>query len=155
MNNWRFTLFGKWQVIKRAKPEDQECINFFSEIRRQILNEELDAVIFHVPNEFSGTYSPLYGALLKAMGKVSGMADYVVLTRNKGFLIEFKRPDGKGKQRERQKAVQEWAESAGVEYYLVTQASEALSLIKNYTLLLKETSSSHLLKFFEADAKRS
>lgn len=121
-------LFGKVPRIGgKPKPEDTICLEFADWLRKETLKGTLPFIWCHVPNEFSGKTSHLYGALKSAMGRVKGMSDYVFLGANKSFVIEFK-AEGK-KQTEHQVAVQFWCEARDVPYYLCYTAEEGRNVV--------------------------
>lgn len=94
-----------------------------------ILDGQLKAVIFHVPNEFSGTKAPIFGMVQKAMGVIPGAPDYIVMKNGKGMAFEFKVPGGRLS--EKQKAFKEWCEDSGVEYHIFTSADDAIQKINS------------------------
>lgn len=125
-------LFGKCPKMGgKLKPEDKECVEFADWLRKETLKEALPFVWCHVPNEFSGHKSHIYGALKTAMGRVKGAADYWFLGKN-SFVIEMKQT-GK-KQSDFQIAFQFWCESVGIPYYLCFTAEEAKGLVKKESL---------------------
>ena len=85
---------------------------------------------FHVPNE--GFRSPIMGRLMKRMGLVPGVADFVIVQPAKPhaqvWFLELKTEHGH--QSESQKRFERRCKDAGVEYVLargLEQALEALS----------------------------
>ena len=129
MQDFVKVLFGKWAIVKNidTKLEDYECIKLASALRALLFEGKLKCTFTHIANEHSGAKRPRFGLKLKAMGKVSGAADYVFISDDgRGIWVEMKRPDGKGRQSAEQKAFQEWG---GGNYHLCTTAQQVIDLL--------------------------
>lgn len=113
--------------------ESAECIEFMEGCKKLILGGYMRAVVAHVANEYSGDNKPIFGQIQKAMGKIKGFPDYVVLWSDGGGGLEFK--FGKGKQSDDQKNVQHWCEEMGVAYDVVYSAQEAFAVIESWGVL--------------------
>lgn len=124
----RFIFLNAPKVIgTKLDPEAGECIRFADWFRGAIVAGDFSGIYFHVPNE--GTYStqkrPVFAAVQKAMGKINGAPDYVFMWGAGAGIIEFKRPDGKGKLSEEQQALQRICQRAGVNHAVCLSAEEA------------------------------
>jgi hypothetical protein len=77
-------------TIKRAHPEDDECIALVQHIE---LRKRPGLVYWHVPNE--GKRGRAWAGRLKAMGLRSGVSDYIFLRHGRVFALEYKREKGR------------------------------------------------------------
>lgn len=113
---------------KTIGKEAKECIEFSNYMKAATLNNSFVGVFFHVANEFSGNKNPNFGILLKHMGKINGVSDFVIIHPSKTIMIEFKK---KGETlSENQKIFRDWCIKAGIDYYLVYLAVEAIEILK-------------------------
>lgn len=92
------------------------------------LENTLNAVWFHVANEVSNGHQYAFGAKLKAMGKLPGVADFVFLAPHKGGALELKY--AKGKLSEPQETFRDWCKSKDVVYGVARTLDEAINWIK-------------------------
>lgn len=132
---WIEQIFCKIPIIKKAKGEDAICINFASKLQRLTRQGEFKCVWFHVANEYAGKERKLFGAKLKAMGKVSGVSDYVFMRGGKNLAIEFKTKAKTSKQSEGQKAFEAWCKENGVPYHIARSSQEGFDILKQHGLL--------------------
>lgn len=137
--NFLADLFGKVPIVKNAKGENAICIDFANHLQRETRQERFNTVWFHVANEFAPEKDnkekqkkkfSVFGCVLKAMGKLAGVADYIFLWGGGCGCIEFKTPTGK--QSEAQKRFQAWCESCGVPYEIATSKEEGLDILKRW-----------------------
>lgn len=128
--NFLADLFGKVPIVKNAKGENAICIDFAKDLQRETRQGRFPTVWFHVANEFAGKQRPLFGAILKAMGKLAGVADYIFLWGSGCGCIEFKTPTGK--QSKAQERFQAWCESYGIPYEIATSKEEGLDILKRW-----------------------
>lgn len=86
------------------------------------------AYVFHVANERKTSYA--YGAKLRRMGVISGVADYCVLYDGGCVaFIEFKR-DAKCKLSDNQSKFKEMCKILKIPYLLTHDCDEAIAFIK-------------------------
>lgn len=87
-------------------------------------------VAFHCPN--GGKRAALAAAKLKACGVMPGVADWVVLRRQRpAGLIELKTEDGR--QSPEQKAFQRDVEEAGCDYRVVRDVREFIQVLTEWS----------------------
>lgn len=113
-------------------PEAAECIRFADWFVPLIIEGTYQGIYFHIVNEgtFSkGGFKPVWANLLKAMGKIAGAPDYVFMWGPNGGLIEFKRPDGKGKMSEKQEAVERICGRVKIRHAVCDTAEEAREVL--------------------------
>lgn len=133
--NWIEALFVKIPFVKNAKGEDAICINFASRLQRETRQGNFKAVWFHVANEFAGSERKLFGAKLKAMGKIKGCADYIFMWHGGNIAIEFKTKLKTSKQSKEQIAFEQWCKDMGVPYYVARSSEEGFKILRKYNLL--------------------
>lgn len=134
--------------IKNAKlhPEQLICIDFADRMRRHTAQKRFKGVWCHVPNE--GARSRIFGAVMRAMGLITGSTDFYFLWNGGGCVIEFKVPERMGfrsgmyvkiKQTEQsayQGYFQQWCEDCGIPYYLCFSPEEAEGKLRALGALL-------------------
>lgn len=119
--NWR------WKVT----PEERECIEFYDRVRVAILEGRLHCVAFHVPNE--GKRHKITGCIQKAMGMISGVADYCFLAHGSSGVIEMKiKPN---KPTDNQQTFLGWCDAQGVQNAVCYSADEAEETLKTWGYL--------------------
>ena len=106
-------------------PEAAECIRFADWFVPLIISGEYRGIYMHVTNEFAGAKRYVFGAVLKAMGKIGGAPDYVFLWDGGSGVLEFKRPDGKGKPSDKQLALGRICGHSNVNHAFVNTSEEA------------------------------
>lgn len=88
---------GKSLNVRKIGPESALTISMAGYLKGKSIEGKLKGIWFHVANE--GTYgknsNPIYGMLLKCMGKLNGVADFVFLHKDGAACVEIK--SGKGK----------------------------------------------------------
>lgn len=126
-------LFGNGGWQGRLKPEAAIQYRFVQYCRAASLEKRLDAVWFSVPNEFGGQKQRMFGGLLKALGKLNGVADMVFLWKDGAGCLEFK--SGRNKQRPEQLLFEAWCINHGVHYHVVYGFQEAINALKNWNIL--------------------
>lgn len=102
------------------------CVNWF---RYQY--PHLKKLLFSVPN--GGARSSITGAILKAEGALSGVADLILLKPNGRYAslcIEMKQP--RGVQRESQREWQKAVEAAGNRYVVCRSLEEFMKEVNVY-----------------------
>jgi hypothetical protein len=130
--------------------EEQICIKFANALRGWTLDGKLNAVWFHVPNEFTVTrtkeagigadgkykfcqkFNPFHN-LMKSLGKYSGVSDYVFGNSDGMYCIEFK--SKKSYLTDNQKAFKSWCEIKGVRHGVARSFEEAESKLKEWGIL--------------------
>lgn len=127
----RSKINSRWEL----QPEQRECIKFADELRIATKEGRLKAVFCHVPNE--GRRHLITALIMKAMGLIPGSFDYWFIGKEKGCLIEFKRPDEKLPKdfKDNQKHFALWAQSVGVPCYLHNTVAGALESLRKEGLL--------------------
>lgn len=120
------------QKKTRKPPSDEEhriqvsCVNWF-----RLAHPNLKSVLFAIPN--GGRRDVVTGAKLKVEGVVAGVADLILLKRNKRFgclCIEMK--TGKGRQSDTQKRWQKDVEEAGNKYAICRSLDEFMKVVTKY-----------------------
>lgn len=125
----RFIFMNRPRMSGSAiDPEAAECIRFADWFVPLIIDGSYQGIYFHIVNEgtFSkGSFRPVFANLLKAMGKIAGAPDYVFMWGHNGGVIEFKRPDGKGRLSDEQKAVERICQRTKIRHAVCNTAEEA------------------------------
>ena len=119
-------LLPNFKPPRGAKGENQICLDIASWLREQTLTKDFDYVWFHVPNQFSGTYKGVFGAMLSWMGRIAGVPDYVFMSKANCFFVEIKAQ--KGTQSEHQKLFQKWCDSKCVPYHICRSLDDLIIL---------------------------
>lgn len=131
--HWLLNLLCVKRFNARLKEEESQQIAFANYCRAKSIQGELNAVWTAISNEYSGRYSPLFGAKLCALGKISGAPDMMFIWSGGGGLIEFK--SSKGRLSEKQKLFQKWCQVNNVNHELVRSSDEAIEVIKKWGLV--------------------
>lgn len=115
--------------------EDKICIEFANRLRAWTLQRQLIAVWSHIPNELAGgtNNAKIRYAIAKALGMITGTADYLFLWRDGAAALEVKA--ARGIQSEGQKHFQVWCEMMGVPYFVVYSADEGERTLRNLGIL--------------------
>ena len=74
----------------------------------------------------------------KATGLWEGVSDLIFLFNNRAYLLELKRPDGKGGQSKAQKVWQELVERQGFKYFLINDFEVFKETVENIVYLRHE-----------------
>lgn len=110
-------------IIKKTEERFQsECFQWFDDAY-----PHLRKLLFHVPN--GGKRSKIEAARFKGMGVVPGVSDFVFLYKSRCYLIELKKPDGKGVVSDDQGRFQEQVEIHGFEHWFCNNLEEFKRLI--------------------------
>lgn len=88
----------------------------------------LKGLLFHVPN--GGKRSKIEAAQFKGMGVVPGVSDFVFLYKQRAYLIELKKLDGKGVISDHQDRFKEQVELHKFEHWFCNDLEEFKALIK-------------------------
>lgn len=126
---------GKNLNFRNLKKECALSINIASLLKSWTLEGRLNGVWFHVANEgnFGKNARPLYGMLLKSMGKLNGVSDYILLWENGSGILEIK--IGKGKLSEAQILFFKWAEKHKIRKEIVTDINQIEPIFKEWGVL--------------------
>lgn len=106
----------------RAARDDQETRLQIAAVNLLRLALPADAVLHHSHNE--GKRSKRDASLARAMGQRAGFADLVIFWQREVYFIEFKRPDGGGRQERSQKEFQDDMAATGFERYAIARSIE-------------------------------
>jgi len=117
----------------RVKPEERICIEFADSLRAATLAGELKCIFCHVPNE--GKRHIFVALILRAMGMITGCADYFFAWESGSGFIEFKTPGNK--QTPSQKDFEQWCVDLGIKYAVCTSAAEATKKLEEWKILIK------------------
>ena len=119
----------KKPFIKRKSTESVEQIKFVQHVRAF----HPDVLIFSVPN--GGDVSATQRIRLTQEGMLAGVPDVLLFAlHHPALAIEFKRPDGKGKVRQDQQAVQVQMEGVGAVVRVATSADQAKGFMHEWLL---------------------
>lgn len=138
MDNLSSILIPSSNHCANAKPDSEAyiCIAFANYLRERSLRDNMFPFIwFHVCNEFSGARKPFFGMQQSWMGKVPGVADFCLISKEKSLFIEFKVKGGK--QTNNQKVFAAWCQSLNIEYNICYSANEAILLVEGINLQKK------------------
>jgi len=116
-------------------PEDVISIDFANRLREWTITRHLIAVWTHIPNEVAGgtKNAGLRYSIAKALGMISGAADYVFLWAGGSAAIEMKSETGK--QSANQTDFQKWCDLMSVPYYVARSADEAEEILRQLGIL--------------------
>lgn len=122
------TLMHRGKIPWSAKvgPEERLCIEIADELRGLTLEGRLGCIWTHIPNE--GKRHPLVALILRAMGMITGAADFVFTWPTGACWVEIKA--GKGKQSEYQQYFEQWCGGQSVRYAVCRSKDEVLDLLK-------------------------
>lgn len=115
----------------RVKPEELICIVIANNLRAATLDKRLIAIWSHIANE--GKRNRIVGAVLKAMGLISGTPDYFFIWPTGGGVIEVKA--GKGKLSPLQKDYSEWCAELGIKHAVCRSAEEVFDVLAGWGVL--------------------
>ena len=90
---------------------------------------------FAVPN--GGLRNKFTAKKLKAEGVLAGVADIVILLKNKCIFVELKNPYKKSNQTDTQKAFQKQVEQMGYEYHLLDSWAKFEAFLSRLIMLQK------------------
>lgn len=115
----------------RLHKEQRLCVEFADLLRYYTLDGTLKTIWLHIPNE--SKRSIIVALLLRAMGMITGAADYVFCWHNGSGFIEFK--VGTNKQTESQKEFQVWCDSLGVKYAVSYSVDDGIDILRKWGVL--------------------
>lgn len=110
------------------KPEEKLSVEIADFNRAATLDGRLKALWFHIPNE--GKRHPLVGLIMRAMGMLSGVADFCIFGH--GF-IEIK--CGKNTLSPAQENFKKWCESLGIKWAEARSMEEYQGILKEWGAL--------------------
>lgn len=118
--------------------EDAMAYQFVNELRVAVLEGRLDAIFLHPANELGGMVTvtkgrarvPLKVAIAKALGLITGTADYLFLWRNGCCALEAKSQTGS--LRPAQRDFRDWCASQGVPFHVFRTVDEGLQILAGY-----------------------
>lgn len=115
--------------------EDKICIDFANRLKAWTLENRLTAVWTHVANELAGgsKNAKIRYAIAKALGLISGTADYLFLWDGGCAALEFKA--GKNPQSPNQKDFQQWCIVRKVPYFVVYSADQGQQILQDLGVL--------------------
>jgi hypothetical protein len=120
------------RVSGKVTPETALCIEIAAWLAKESLAGRLRAVWFHVPNESPGHRHMVHNLLVKAMGRIPGAPDYVLLWDGGCMALEIKVA---AVQSVAQRAFEEWCRGCGVSYQLCRSLQEVQDFLKLMGLL--------------------
>lgn len=103
-------------------------------LREMSLTGHLKCVWTKISNE-TPSKSLLYGLKQRAMGKLSGVPDYVCTFHNGHLWMELKHPTNKSQLSEGQKFFREWCNQTSCNYHVVKSLEEVIKLLKENDLI--------------------
>lgn len=118
-------------IFKSSKPlkeEDSLAYALRTYLTQETLENRLPYVWFHVANEVSNAKQFVFGAKLKALGKLPGVADFIFLGNGKCAALELK--TGTGKLSKNQKIFMNWCQQNKVKYGIARTLADAIKFIK-------------------------
>lgn len=114
----------------RLKPEAALQKAFVDNLVYWTLEGRLKCVWTSIANENGSNDKPLYGMVLRALGKVRGAPDMVFLWDSGSGFIEFKA--GKNKQTMQQRIFADWCKVCNVNYEVCYTPEEAKNTLKKW-----------------------
>jgi len=131
----RLMAWTKLGSTLKLGPEDLIAIEFANRLRAWTLEGKLTAVWSHVSNELAGgtKNARIRYSIAKALGMITGFADYVILWDSGSAAIEAKSKTGM--QTAGQSDFEEWCRARGVPYYLIRSADEGEAILKQLGVL--------------------
>lgn len=113
------------------KEENRICIRLATYLKEATLTNKCPYVWFHIANE--GKASPVFGALVRAIGKIAGVPDYIFVGSSKCLFLEIKAKTGKLSPS--QKHFKMWCEQWRVPYEVAYSYEEAVSMLGSYCVV--------------------
>lgn len=131
----RLMMYRGLSPSLRIKPEEHLSITYTNELRGLALEGRLSAVFCHVPNELAGySSSTARSAITRAMGLISGTADYLFLADGRCLAQEAK--IGRGSLSPNQSDFRLWCEACNVPYRVFRSVDEGLQQLRDVGMLL-------------------
>lgn len=131
-------------------PEDEQSIRFADRLRELSLMGKLRAVWTHIPHEVGGgsKNAALRYSLAKALGLITGSADYVFVWADGGGWLEMKRAKAPktltraarsaGALTKQQKGFAEWCALTGTRHRVIHSAEEGFAALREWGVLDSE-----------------
>lgn len=117
--------------------ENQICIGLIMRLRVMQTLKQTEGLWLHIPNEISSNKNPIFGSLLKKIGKMNGAPDYVFIWRKNVGFIEIKTP--KGKLSDDQKIFESHCERLEIPYSICRSIDECLNVLTKWGFLSTKT----------------
>jgi hypothetical protein len=113
----------------------QQFVKFLVELERvELFSYGGSPVIwFHVRNEFTGSYNPVFGRTKKKEGVKAGVADYIFLWKNGCGCLEFKSKSGTLSSS--QKQFQSDCKKSQINYAVARSPQEGLNVLQSWGIL--------------------
>ncbi len=108
-------------------------------LREMSLTGQLKCVWTKISNE-TPSKSLLYGLKQRAMGKLSGVPDYICTFPEGHLWVELKHPTLKSKLSEGQKFFREWCSQTSCNYHVIKSLEEMVQLLKAHKLITTDVS---------------
>lgn len=115
----------------KLHPEQRLTVRVADMLRGYTIRGQLRGVWFHVANE--GKRTTYDGALIKAMGRIPGVPDFVFIGAWGAGLIELKTDDGK--QGEAQEFFEYWCNGQQVRYVICRTLDEVENILRGWGAL--------------------
>jgi hypothetical protein len=125
-------LAGVGAQVRRLKPESMLSVDVACRLKAHSLTGDLRAVWFKVPNE--GKRTPAVAAILKAMGMIPGVWDFVFLWQDGSGVIELKA--GRNKLTGAQADFAHWCDLEGVRKAEARSYREVEAVLKEWGILV-------------------
>lgn len=124
-------LRNKLNWTWKVKPEEKESIDLADFMRKQTLEGHFKGIWWHTPNE--GKRHQITACIMKAMGMLAGVPDFIFIWRNQGLHVAFiEMKAGNNKQSTAQKNFQKWADYWMIPYAVHYSADEAAYQLKEW-----------------------
>lgn len=132
MHTYLLTLLEHIGNFRGAlKEETMTCMRIATFLKEASLTHKCSYVWFHVPNE--GKCSRVFGALMRAIGRISGAPDYIFASQKGCLFLEVKARSGKLSPS--QKLFKQWCVACGVPYEIAYNYDEAIEVLKNHRIV--------------------
>jgi hypothetical protein len=133
LNEW----FALCPRLSNLKGEHAECYKLACFLRAETRHGSFKAVWLHIVNEFAGKERPVWGALLRGLGRLTGAPDYIFMWSGGCGAIEMKTQTGKLSAM--QKLVKKWCDDVGVPYVVCRSHQEAVDVLVGWGLVQNGT----------------
>ncbi len=121
-----------WKNVKPRGDEDRITMEIANYFRELTLEKRANFIWFHVPNENGNNKQFAFGAKLRAMGKMPGCSDFILMGKDRSLCLEVKAP--KGRQGPNQRIFEDWCLEHGVSYKIVKSVDETIEVLKEVGL---------------------
>lgn len=108
--------------------EDKITYDFRQWLTDETIEGRIGFVWFHVANEISDNKAFVFGAKLRALGKLPGVSDYIFIKGNRSAVLELK--SGKNRLSDSQHIFLDWCAQHGVLYCVARSVEEAQEFVK-------------------------